>query len=390
MKTMVSILRCMGIGLLGMGAVALADPVLSPNLLLNPGAESELEGWVNLAGTLGVSSEQKYNGANSFDLGWDEAAEQNVDVSVYANEIDSGNTEAIIGAWVYTQYSFSEVTLRLKYFDDFGFEIGQWEQSQIKSYRIWGEYRYRTAIPTKTRRIAFVIKSSYEQSFLDGLLFHFYYTPLAPTATPTPVDVPTPTVTPIPQVTPSPTPSGMLPAARYTFSEGSAAANHLLYFTPGAPGDFALGDVAFRPLLVQSADGPYTDGFGISVTLDPGEGVTFYASPLPVGEDYVYLRIGVWSSSPTVSLALGALDAKPSDSLATAEINGTIEFNLMLGATRFVQKFGALEAFYKSERGAVVPVFQVVNGGTDACTVQFDTLEIFRIPPTMLPIARLQ
>jgi hypothetical protein len=48
--------------------------------------------------------------------------------------------------------------------------------------------------------------------------------------------------------------------------------------------------------------------------------------------------------------------------------------------------FVYLEAFYKSERGAIVPVFQAANSPNAArVTVQFDNLEIFRIPKDQLP-----
>ncbi len=193
-------------------------------------------------------------------------------------------------------------------------------------------------------------------------------------------------------VTPPVTPPGpgvpvtISPTIVYPFSGATSDANKLVLFPPGSPGEFNLGDVYFRPLTTKTGDEDYTDGFGVSAILDPGEGVTFYAAPLPAGEDYVYLRIGAWCTESTVSLAVGALDAVAGNNLASAALNGSIEANILMNAGRCKNKFGYLEAFYKCERGAIVPVFQAANSPDAArVTVQFDNLEIFRISKDQMP-----
>jgi len=85
-------------------------------------------------------------------------------------------------------------------------------------------------------------------------------------------------------------------------------------------------------------------------------------------------------------LALGALDATKADNLAGAALNGAIGVNIMMDASRFKNQFGYLEAFYKAERGAIVPVLQAANGKDGKrVTVQFDNLEIYRIPKESFP-----
>lgn len=354
---------------------------LSQNLLMNPGAESKTEGWVNLAGTSETSSTVFFSGNNSFQVS-ENKAEQKVDVTSYISSIDEGTTEAFIGGWVFTYYFSTHITLGIRFLDSLGFEISTWEQSQIQSYNAFKEVKYRVKIPKLTRQIAFSFYSS-DYSYIDDLSLQLYYTPVSPTPTPTSiVPLPTPTIAP----TFTPQPSMISPVESIPFSEGTAAANKLLYFPPGAPGEYNLGDVFFRPLTTSPGDETYTDGFGISATLDPGEVVTFYGNPISVENDYVYLRVSSWTTELGVSLALGALDATPSDNIAQAALNGSIEANILMDASRFKNKFGYLEVFYKPERGAIVPVFQAVVGKDGKrATLQFDNLEIYRIPKNLMP-----
>lgn len=176
------------------------------------------------------------------------------------------------------------------------------------------------------------------------------------------------------------------PVFVYSFNGTSSEENQILLIPPGNPGEYNLGDVFFRSLTTSAGDEDYTDGFGVSITLDPGEGVTCYGNPIAVEEDYVYLRIGAWTTEAGVSLALGTLDATPAENIAKASLNGSVEANILMDASRFKNKFGYLEAFYKSERGAVVPVFQAANGkDSKRVAIQFDNLEIYRIPKISLP-----
>ena len=195
-----------------------------------------------------------------------------------------------------------------------------------------------------------------------------------------PSDVPTP------RATPTPGTGTISPIARYTFSGATAADNDLFSAPPGIPGDFDIGDVIFGSLTIQAGDEDYTDGFGVSVTLDAGQGVIFFGNPIPVEDDYVFLRISAWTTGNKVSLAVGALDAVPADSLVMAMLNSSIGVNILTDPQRLLNQFGHLEAFYKPERGAIVPVFQAANRPNgERVTVQFDNLVIYRIPKSSLP-----
>ncbi|MFB3788208.1 MAG: hypothetical protein ACE15F_17750 [bacterium] len=361
---------------------------ISDNRLPNPGAEEGLDGWVILSGTVFHSSAYQYQGYNSFALYENAKIEQKVDVSDYAEAIGAHAAQTFLGAVINCQDENGQGGFGLRFIDHLGFEIGKWQQADFASFNEWKEIQAIVDIPQGTRTIAFQLVNAaangrvfFDEAFLRMMIYE--PTP-TPTVTPTPTLVqPTPTL-----AAPSPTPGGALsPFVVYSFNQPTASENGLLFFPPGAPGDFDLGDVYFRPLNFATGYNRYSDGFGITVTLDGGEGATFYGRPAACGEDYVFMRISVSLNAPGAVLAFGALDAVEAPDLAGANLNGSIESNLLMDASRFLNRFDTLEVFYRPERSAIVPVFQVVNPPQgEKVTAQFDNLEIYRIPKNQFVI----
>lgn len=362
---------------------------ISDNQLPNSGAEGGLDGWFILAGTAYHSSVYQYEGYNSFSLYENAKIEQKVDVSAWAEAIDAQTAQAFLGAVIYCRNEKGMGGFGLRFIDHLGFEISKWQQADFTSFNEWKEIQTIAEIPRGTRTIAFQLINATVNGivYFDEASLRMMISGPAPTPTVTP----TPTLaqpSPTPEI-PSPTPgTALTPCVVYSFNQPTAQENGLLFFPPGAPGDFELGDVYFRPLTSVSGYERYSDGFGITVTLDEGEGATFYGRPVACEDDYVFLRISVSVNAPGAVLALGALDAVEAQDLAGANLNGSIEANLLMDASRFLNRFDTLEVFYRPERAAIVPVFQVVNatqGGK--VTVQFDNLEIYRIPQSRFVIA---
>ncbi len=170
----------------------------------------------------------------------------------------------------------------------------------------------------------------------------------------------------------------------YTMSAPTAQDNNLILLPPT---DFNLANVIFGDLLTMNPDDiSYTDGVGISVNMNEGEGATFYGKPFAVEpDDYVYVRISVSTNNPNVSLGVGALDAQMADSFEDARVNGSIGLNLQMSGKKYVDWFGYLWACYKPVGDAVVPVFQAANNG-EPIRVQFDNLEIYRFSKSSFPL----
>ncbi|HPA47072.1 MAG TPA: hypothetical protein PK395_15005 [bacterium] len=172
-------------------------------------------------------------------------------------------------------------------------------------------------------------------------------------------------------------------ASTNTFGQPSPHENGLQITNPGAPGDMPVGEVWFGEI---PADEGYTDGIGLTARLDPGEGLTLYGDPVIVDKDYVLIRMAVRTDGTSATIGLGGLDADAMSSYSPS-VNGTMGMMVLTEPTRILNRFGYLETIFKSERGEVIPVFQVTNSekARVPVTVYFDNLEIYRIPEEAMP-----
>ncbi len=159
----------------------------------------------------------------------------------------------------------------------------------------------------------------------------------------------------------------------YTFDDDAADQMKVM-----APGDIAMGDVSSGAVSAGSDDEEYTDGAGLVVALDAGEGATMLGDPMVAGNDYVFLRVSAKTSSAGISIGLGGLDAASADS-DDAGLNGSIGLTILNDPQRVLNQYGYVDALCKSERGAIVPVLQVVNNSDEAVTVELDNLSLIRI-----------
>lgn len=164
----------------------------------------------------------------------------------------------------------------------------------------------------------------------------------------------------------------------YSFSGGLDDSE----FSPAAPAGYEMGEVSYgeMPVSAEESAESLTDGAGVTVTLDPGEGVTLYGPPVDVNGAYAVVRVSAWTDDAGVAIGVGALDAESAATLAEAGLNGSIGVTLLQDTSRLVERFGVVEAVFKPERTAAVPVVQAVNPHPDkTVTARFDQLEIVRV-----------
>src|SRR5690606_28550408 len=122
-----------------------------------------------------------------------------------------------------------------------------------------------------------------------------------PTSTPTPTLAPTPLPTP----TPGQIDFAITTAQTYTFNQPDLADSGSMAVAPGA---FSQCGSVVRSLTAHCQG--YTDGFGLLCTLNAREGITFYGiQPIAGEEQYIYMKMSVWTNSSSLALAMGALDA---------------------------------------------------------------------------------
>lgn len=170
------------------------------------------------------------------------------------------------------------------------------------------------------------------------------------------------------------------------FNETTTEANRLISVPPGTLGEYELASINFEPLsLNMETDNEASDGFGLSVVVDQGDGALIFFPILPTGDDLVLVRANIRTSHPDPILAIGLLDAVPANDIAGARLNGTLGSNILLDATRFVNRFSRIRLMVPAERGAVVPLIQVTNTSNNRITVEIDNMEVFRVSPDALP-----
>ncbi len=140
--------------------------LLSPNLLVNPGAESDLFEWVILEGTAEALTDGECNGISPHsgdkyfavggvcEDGPFGKCVQNVNVVAYADSIDTGNYQANFGGYL-SNYSGSDLpAMRLLYLNDSG-EILDSSALLSTLNSNWTNFSSWADIPSQTRVIQF-------------------------------------------------------------------------------------------------------------------------------------------------------------------------------------------------------------------------------------------
>jgi hypothetical protein len=158
----------------------------SYNVLLNPGAEYATEGWTEVSGNLEsltsgeCDSRPAYEGNRFFCVGaacdpspYGEAY-QVVDVSAWAQSIDSGGHEVYFGGYLADYNGLDKPEIRLAFLDADGSLIGQ-TQKYGGTHANWRAYNESAVLPHGTRQLRYEIFGTRgvigvaNDSYLDAL-----------------------------------------------------------------------------------------------------------------------------------------------------------------------------------------------------------------------------
>lgn len=144
---------------------------VSPNLLSNPGAESELENWTITQGIVEALTSQvcagidPYNGERYFAVGGlcehSEVgiAVQDIDVSMFVDSIDTGQFAANFGGYLSNYGGDDLPEMRLLFFDDNGGILGESEVLSTLN-NSWTYFSAWVDIPVLTRTIQMELKGT--------------------------------------------------------------------------------------------------------------------------------------------------------------------------------------------------------------------------------------
>ncbi len=164
----------------------------------------------------------------------------------------------------------------------------------------------------------------------------------------------------------------------YTFNEEDIEETSLSPVSPGSEGEYPLGEVKLSEIEVEDGEEVFSDGQGIKVGLDAGEGVLFYASPFQLERDYAFMRIAVRTNHGGIQFGLGGLNAEAM-TMAESQIDGSIDVTLQKNLHRYEHHFGWVEVIGKAADGVLYPVIQMVNPTEAFVQIELDNFTIQRI-----------
>jgi hypothetical protein len=157
-----------------------AEDDWSPNLLVNPDAETKIDGeWKTWTGGLGIYDDYggvfPHRGNYFFHTYGITKITQNIDVSDYASVIDSGNANIEVGAWFRKYSSDAECSFRFQYYDEDSSYLDEESESINCELDKWTERQVIKTIPVRTRIIMFEIRVVADRNQLllfDDAYFH--------------------------------------------------------------------------------------------------------------------------------------------------------------------------------------------------------------------------
>lgn len=203
------------------------------------------------------------------------------------------------------------------------------------------------------------------------------------TPTPTPTQIPTPN----PAYTPFPIPDFLafpftIPSATgsqetvnrsilHPFSGASAEENGVAIQAAGF-GTYSQADVSFGYLPVDNAFDGATDGQGVIIRADPGEGVMILCARIDDTQSAL-IRCSVRADQPHALVTIASVGSVPDRFIAT---------NYPDNEAYFTNQYMRLQTFCVPPSAGFQPVIQVVNSSpTETLTVYLDNFDVYFIDP---------
>ncbi len=254
------------------------------------------------------------------------------------------------------------------------FEAKLWETEtgmELQTFRGHTWYVYSVAFsPDGTK----VVTGS-----VDGTARIWNLDDTTPVATSTPIPTPTltntPTVTPppIPANTPTPIPSPTHPDTPgkilFDFNGETDEENEVITMGAGY-GEYPLPDIQYDLLPVNNSFEGATDGRGMIVTADPGEGTMIITRDIFM-TNCALVRCSVRSSAPHVSIYIATVDLGESEYVSTLTPNSPLNF---------VGQYNRIADFFLPPSTGFKVLVQVINTSeSESATVYIDNLEVIKM-----------
>lgn len=141
-----------------------------------------------------------------------------------------------------------------------------------------------------------------------------------------------------------------------------------------APDGYASANYTFGPVLAGPSNSELTDGHGLRIDVEAGQGFLLYGPVADTGEGTVLVQCSVLATDSAVSIALAALNAPAGGTLH--EIDGSTALNQPANGAEFVSGWRPLRVLYDPRGNALAPLVQVVGLSNTPATVYIDRLTV--------------
>lgn len=194
-------------------------------------------------------------------------------------------------------------------------------------------------------------------------------------ATPTPIlePEPKPTLMPFPFTIADATglPELTNRSVLHPFSNSSADENGVTIQAAGF-GAYPIADVSFGYLPVDNAFDGATDGQGVIIQADPGEGAMILGAKIE-DKQAALIRCSVRADRPSALVTIASIGSAPDRFIATNYPDNEAYFN---------NQYMRLQTFCVPPSAGFQPVIQVVNTSqTESLTVYLDNFDVYFIDP---------
>ena len=128
------------------------------------------------------------------------------------------------------------------------------------------------------------------------------------------------------------------------------------------------------------SDPTLSDGKGLTVFCQPGQGSIVFGPGVGVGDGPTVIRSSILTSRPDVAIAVGLLNGVKDIGLSSSD--GTIAVTNGLVSTEFMSDFRQISVLFDPKDAGVAPFLQIVQAKSDsdqASITYVDNVEIFRL-----------
>ncbi len=161
------------------------------------------------------------------------------------------------------------------------------------------------------------------------------------------------------------------------FSGDSAETNGITLMGAGF-GEYPMPDVSFGDIPIDNAFENATDGRGMIIKADPGEGVMIKTSQITTS-NCALLRCSVRMNAPHASLCLASVDQSENSFVSTITPANPLSF---------VNQYQRIADFFLPPSTGFQGIIQVINTSqTEMLTVYIDNFEIIEMAPDRINVA---